>query len=124
LDNSVIFWDVLDLPDICTVQLKFLLEFSLIDIICDAHDQMTPKTLGKLSGETSKFLQLSANKSKNKQSARERLMKALLFFTHQDGDAEFASMVSILDGKGPDELFAGDSYAHRVKHISDIVTAY
>ncbi len=58
-------------------------------------------------------------------SARERLMKALRFFNNTDGDAEFGSMISILDGKGPEETTVnGDSYIHRVKHISDIVTAY
>ena len=52
-------------------------------------------------------------------------MKALRFFNNTDGDAEFGSMLSILDGKGPEDANAtGDSYGHRVKHISDIVTAY
>jgi WD40 repeat protein len=38
LDNSVIFWDILDLPDIAMVSMKFFLELPLTDIICDAHD--------------------------------------------------------------------------------------
>ena len=35
-------------------------------------------------------------------------------------------MVSVLDGKGPEgsEGSSDSSYSHRVKHISDIATAY
>mmetsp|Transcript_44909 Transcript_44909/g.43482 ORF Transcript_44909/g.43482 Transcript_44909/m.43482 type:complete len:285 (-) Transcript_44909:1660-2514(-) len=80
LDNSVIFWDLLDLPEITTLQLKFLLDFSLTDIICDPHDQMAPKTSEKLSGEVSKMLQMELHSHQRKLTPREKFIKILGFF--------------------------------------------
>jgi hypothetical protein len=36
--------------------MKFLLDQGLVETICDAHDLMTPKVKGKLSGEMSKAI--------------------------------------------------------------------
>lgn len=97
LDNSVIFWDILDLSDIAIVMTKFFLELPLTDIICDFHDQMTPSTYGKVSGEVSRSLQLQNKKG----SQLEKFEKMLKFFFHQDGNQEFLNMISICAGLGP-----------------------
>ncbi len=56
--------------------MKFILDFGLLDTICDAHDQMAPQTTGKLSGEESRNLY---EKIKGADKI-EKLMMILKFF--------------------------------------------
>lgn len=38
LDNSIIFWDLMGLSDIYQTEMKLIMDFGLIDVICDNHD--------------------------------------------------------------------------------------
>jgi WD40 repeat protein len=76
LDNSLIFWDLLGLPDIISTQLKFLLDVGLVETICDAHDQMAPSVKGKLSGDASRSLATSLKKM----NKFDRFVSILKFF--------------------------------------------
>jgi len=38
LDNSLIFWDLMGIPDVFQTQMKFLLDLGLIETLCDSHD--------------------------------------------------------------------------------------
>jgi hypothetical protein len=56
--------------------LKFLLDFSLSEVISDTHDLMTPNIYGKISGEESKNISLSIKKL----SEKDKLMRVLKLF--------------------------------------------
>ena len=72
--------------------MKHITEFSLLDCMCDAHDQMVPASGGKLSGTAGKVLMEDMKKLK----PNDKFKKALKFFLLFDGDEELWNMVSVM----------------------------
>jgi WD40 repeat protein len=53
LDNSIIVWDLMGLPEVQLAQLKLIADSSLIEVCTDPHDAMVPENFGKLAGSQS-----------------------------------------------------------------------
>jgi WD40 repeat protein len=109
LDNSLIIWDLLGLPD---VQMSILSMLVGEDILSDVQDLMKVSTKAKVSGDGSKSLTSRINTMKGR---GEKFCEILRFFNRQDGDSEFENMVYIMAGMGPKQQ--QESSSSRVYHI-------